>query len=238
MEKAYKLLAKQQNISNNAAKELIDNGLVMMGNKRLDIARIEVPNNTKFTIQKIQSPKIIFKDDNILCVDKPAFFESYDLEKVFTDWVLLNRLDKETSGVILLVKPESEFAKKAKEEFKKQKVYKLYNALVSGIVSEETTINLPILTSKGNKAKSKINKNGKEAITIIRPLSIIGKKTLLEVEIITGRTHQIRVHLQALNHPIVGDKLYGGIEATRLMLHAKKIKIFDYEFESNLDFLE
>lgn len=236
MEKAYKLLSAQYNISNKKAKTLIDKGLVSANGKKITIARSELPESTKFSIIEPVKPEVIFKDKNILCVNKPTFIESYDLaERYFSEWRLLHRLDKETSGVILLTKQDSDFTKKAKDEFKHQRVIKLYNALVEGIVSEEQTIDLPISTHKNKSAKSKIDqRHGLQAISIIKPLSIIGKKTLLDVEIKTGRTHQIRIHLKAINHPIIGDSLYGRIPAKRLMLHARYIKIFDYEFSAPL----
>jgi len=234
MQKAYKLLSLQHNISHNQAKSLIDRGLVSVKGKRLELARVQYCDNTIFDIEFVDKPRIIFNDEHILCVDKPAFMESYELERYFKGWVLLNRLDKQTSGVILLVKPNSEFSHKAKEEFKKRHVLKMYNAIVSGIVVEDMEINAPILTKKGKTAKSKIHKNGLEARTLISPKAIIGKKTLLDIIIHTGRTHQIRIHLAHIGHPILGDSLYGGTKAKRLMLHAHKIGILEYEFSSPL----
>ncbi|PAF47901.1 RNA pseudouridine synthase [Helicobacter sp. 12S02232-10] len=232
MDKAYKLLSIQEKISNKKAKSLIDQGLVVCNGKKLTIARADLPKNSVFEISTLQEPKIIFEDENILAIDKPAFIESYQLTQIFQDWVLLHRLDKETSGIILLVKENSSFHLEAKTAFKKQNVYKEYLALVDGMVAEECEINKPILTIKGTYAKSKISKDGLNAITFIKPLRIIGKKTLLEVLIKTGRTHQIRVHLASIGHPVVGDTFYGGSNAKRLMLHAHKISLLGYEFTS------
>ncbi len=234
MEKAYKILSVQENISHKKAKALIDLGLVSIGGQKLSIARKELPKNTRFSVQKIEKPSVIFEDENILALFKPPFIESYDLASFFKGWVLLHRLDKETSGVILLVKENSEFHLKAKKAFKDRVVKKEYLALVQGIVEEEREINAPILTIKTTKAFSKISKKGQEAVTIITPLKIINKKTLLKVGIKTGRTHQIRVHLKHINHPIIGDTLYNNEpgSAKRLMLHAHKIALLGYEFEA------
>ncbi|MBH0294859.1 RluA family pseudouridine synthase [Helicobacter pylori] len=234
MEKAYKILSVQENISHKKAKALIDLGLVSIGGQKLSIARKELPKNTRFSVQKIEKPSVIFEDENILALFKPPFIESYDLISFFKDWALLHRLDKETSGVILLVKENSEFHLKAKKAFKDRAVKKEYLALVQGIVEEEREINAPILTIKTTKAFSKISKKGQEAVTIITPLKIINKKTLLKVGIKTGRTHQIRVHLKHINHPIIGDTIYGDSQhsAKRLMLHAHKIVLLGYEFEA------
>ncbi|MCE3037537.1 RluA family pseudouridine synthase [Helicobacter sp. faydin-H20] len=234
MEKAYKILSLQEKISNKKAKELIDKGLVCVRGKKVQLARAEYPMQTIFEITSLLKPEIIFEDSNILAVNKPPFIESYDLADCFKGWVLLHRLDKETSGVILLVRPDSDFHLRAKKAFKEQEVYKEYVALVSGFVSEKCVINEPILTIKKGFAKSKISKDGLSAMTQIEPLSVVGKKTLVKAVIKTGRTHQIRVHLKSIGHSIVGDRLYGGIDFKRIMLHALKIKIFDYEFSSPL----
>lgn len=232
MDKAYKILAIQENISNNKAKELIDKGLVSFQGKKITLGRAEFPLHTRFEVVRIPKPQVLFEDENILAVNKPAFVESYELAGAFKDWVLLHRLDKETSGVILLVREDSVFHKRAKQEFREQRVYKEYFALVSGFVSEPRVINKPILTTKKGFARSKISdsKEALPAISEIEPVSVIGKKTLLKVVIKTGRTHQIRVHLESIGHSIVGDSVYGGIEAKRLMLHAHQIKLLGYEF--------
>ncbi|PAF41599.1 RluA family pseudouridine synthase [Helicobacter sp. 11S03491-1] len=232
MEKAYKLLSLQEKISNKKAKTLIDKGLVSLKGKKIMLGRMELPKDSIFQISQVQKPKVIFEDKNILAVDKPPFIESYELAQMFKDRVLLHRLDKDTSGVILFVKDRSPFHLQAKNAFKNQEVYKEYLALVEGIVSQECEINKPILTIKTTHAKSKISKAGLQAQTYIKPLRIIGKKTLLEVVIKTGRTHQIRVHLKSIFHPIVGDNFYGGMDAKRLMLHAHKISLLGYEFVS------
>ncbi|MGL2877937.1 RluA family pseudouridine synthase [Helicobacter pylori] len=234
MEKAYKILSVQENVSHKKAKALIDSGLVSIGGQKLMVARKELPKNTHFSVQKIEKPGVIFEDENVLALFKPPFIESYDLASFFKDWALLHRLDKETSGVILLVKENSEFHLKAKKAFKDRAVKKEYLAIVQGIIEEEREINAPILTIKTTKAFSKISKKGQEAVTIITPLKIINKKTLLKVGIKTGRTHQIRVHLKHINHPIIGDTLYNNEpdSAKRLMLHAHKIALLGYEFEA------
>ncbi|PAU99752.1 RluA family pseudouridine synthase [Helicobacter sp. TUL] len=236
MQKAYKLLATQKNLSHNQAKALIDKGLVLVNGKKLTLARTELPQNTHFSIMEIPKPQVLFMNDELLAIDKPAFIESYDLQAYYQDdgWVLLHRLDKETSGVILLTKEASAFSKKAKEAFKRREVYKEYRAVVSGIIPESLSINKPISTIKKGFARSRIDKHGLEALTHIKPLGVVGKKTLLEVVIATGRTHQIRVHLSSINHPIVGDSVYGGISARRLLLHAHKIRLLQYEIISPL----
>lgn len=223
-EKAYKLLAVQEGISNAQAKKLIDDGHVFLSGKKLNIARAEVDTKSVFKVEKPKPPKVIYEDGELLAIDKPRGEESYDLERRF-GLKLVHRLDKQTSGVLLFAKTD-EFLAKAIEAFRSREVEKKYLAMVEGIVSEEIRIDLPILTQKGAKAKSVVDKKrGLEAITVVKPLQIEGKKTLLEVEIVTGRTHQIRVHLAHIGYPIVGDVEYGGREFKRLMLHSHYISI-------------
>ncbi len=234
-EKAYKLLSIQENISNRSAKELIDKGVVYIGNKKVAIARGEVKIDTKFKVKKIEKIKKIFEDKDIVAIDKPAFLTSEEVAKKI-GFPLLNRLDKETSGVLLLYKND-DFRQKAINEFKNHRVLKEYIAWVEGKVAEEIEINSPILTIKNKKGKaySKISPEGKEAITFIEPILIEGNKSKIKATIKTGRTHQIRVHLKSIGHPIIGDTLYGGKPSYRVMLHSSKLAIFQYKFVSNED---
>lgn len=230
LEKAYKILALHMNISNRAAKEMLDSNMVFSNGKILNASEL-INKKTQLSIQKYTEPEKIFEDKTILAINKPAFFDSEKLLKIYSKWCLLNRLDKFTSGVILLTKEDSKFRTQAINEFKKENVYKEYLALVKGIIAQDVEINKPITTIKNNYAISKIDiKHGKHATTNITPLEMIGKKTLIKVVIKTGRTHQIRLHLNTISHPIIGDNLYGKVPYKRLMLHSYKIKLFDYEF--------
>lgn len=233
MQKAYKLLALQEKISNNEAKELIDSGLVFAKGKKINIARTLLSPATKFVVNKLAKPRIIFEDENLIAVDKPAFITSEKISEIYKT-PLLHRLDKDTSGVLMLVKND-EFAKKAIDEFKKMSVKKRYIAIVNGIIGEEIVIDEPILTIKGkNGALSKISANGKTAISHIYPLMVLGKKTLVRVDIDTGRTHQIRVHLASINSAVVGDEKYGKNSSTRMFLHAYEVELLSYKFRSFL----
>ena len=102
MEKAYKLLAKQQRISNNKAKEIIDRGLVFVEDKKVKIARAELPDDTRFRVEDVADVKIIYEDDNIVAINKPAQVDSYDIQDAIEGAELLHRLDRDTSGVLLL----------------------------------------------------------------------------------------------------------------------------------------
>jgi len=233
-DKAYKLLAIQEGISNKKAKELIDKGVVTVEGKKLLVARGEISDRAIFKIKDISKAKVIFENDEILAVDKPAFLNTSEVEKIFSEAILLNRLDKETSGVMLFAKTE-EFRQKAIKEFKQHKVYKEYVAIVEGKVVEELTIDMPIHTIKGRSAKSKIDEvKGKRAVTHIYPYMVEGSKSKIKVVIENGRTHQIRVHLQYAGYPIIGDLQYGrpSNQVQRVMLHSKVTRILGYEFQA------
>ncbi len=88
---------------------------------------------------------------------------------------------------------------------------------------------------RGNRAISKIdNRKGKEAITVVKPNIVHGRKSKVDIEISTGRTHQIRLHLASVGHPIIGDEFYGSkMKSKRVLLHAKKIELLGYSFVAN-----
>jgi len=227
-EKAYKILAAQLNISTNKAKDMIDMGLVYSHGKKLSIARAMMPKDTEFKVEQVEKIEKIFEDANLLVVNKPAFMDSEMVEKKL-GVQLLHRLDRETSGVLMLVKDE-EFRQKAIAAFRKHEVYKEYLAIVDGIIAEGGVIDAPLKVVKDGKAKAVVDKKGDTAITEYEPVAVMGKKTKLKLVIKTGRTHQIRAHLKHIKFPILGDTNYGGQPSKRVMLHAHKVKIFNYEF--------
>lgn len=241
LEKAYKVLSMQEGISHKSAKDLIDRGRVSLNHKTLSIARTLIPKKSHLKITPQAKLQVIFEDDNLLAINKPPFIDSQEVANLFNEWVLLHRLDKATSGILLLVKNESEFHKQAKEAFKQEQVYKEYIAIVNGIFKEDCILTNPLLIEKGKTAKVKVlenDSNHKKALhahTQIQPIELIGKKTKLKIIIKTGRTHQIRAHLAHIGYAILGDTFYGGKEHNRLMLHAHKISILGYNLQAPLE---
>ena len=121
---------------------------------------------------------------------------------------IVHRLDKNTSGAIIIAKNDKAHIALS-NQLKNHEIKKTYFALVRGIVKESNaTINMPIARSKNDRKKMAVDKNGKEAITHFKVLKRFDKCTLLEVNIETGRTHQIRVHLSHIGYPIIGDDVY------------------------------
>ncbi len=140
---------------------------------------------------------------------------------------IVHRLDKDTSGLLIVAKNDQAHINMSKQ-IKDRKVKKIYIALVKGsIAEEEATINMPIGRSTKDRKKMAVRKDGKEAITHFKILKRYDKYTLLEIKIDTGRTHQIRVHMAEIGHPVVGDSVYSngknefGVEGQ--MLHAKSL---------------
>ena len=121
---------------------------------------------------------------------------------------IVHRLDKNTSGAIIVAKNDRAHINLS-EQLKNHEIKKTYIALVRGIVKENNaTINMPIARSKKDRKKMDVDRSGKEAITHFKVLKRYQDCTLLEINIETGRTHQIRVHLAHIGYPIIGDDVY------------------------------
>lgn len=141
---------------------------------------------------------------------------------------IVHRIDKDTSGLLIIAKHDKAHIN-VSEQIKNHEVKKTYIALVRGNVKEnEATIDMPIARSTKDRTKMAVSKNGKNAVTRIKVLERFNDYTLLEVNIETGRTHQIRVHMSQIGYPIVGDYVYSngrnpfGVEGQ--MLHSQKLE--------------
>ncbi len=140
---------------------------------------------------------------------------------------IVHRLDKDTSGLLIVAKNDKAHIAMS-EQIQNRQVKKTYLALVRGVIAEnEATINMPIGRSTKDRKKMAVTKNGKEAITHFKVIDRFRNYTYLQVRIETGRTHQIRVHMAEIGHPVVGDMVYSngknefGVEGQ--MLHAKSL---------------
>jgi 23S rRNA pseudouridine1911/1915/1917 synthase len=137
---------------------------------------------------------------------------------------IVHRLDKGTSGVILVARDDASHRALA-EQFSGRKVEKVYLALVHGNVrTEEGRLTAPIARDPSRRLRMTTRlETGRPALTQYKVLRRFEKFTYLEVRIGTGRTHQIRVHLSSIGHPVAGDRLYGAPPAERVFLHAHRI---------------
>ena len=189
--------------------------------------------------------KILYENNDVLVVDKPAgivvipdlideLIKKYpELKSVGETprYGIVHRLDKDTSGILLVAK-STEGLIFLQKEFINRRVEKKYITLAEGEIKEEFgEIKNFIARSKKDFRKQAVSSDGREAITEFKVLKRFEDYTFLEVQIKTGRRHQIRCHLSFLKHPIVGDKLYSFKNSkipeglTRQFLHASYLKI-------------
>ncbi|WP_295162834.1 RluA family pseudouridine synthase [uncultured Brachyspira sp.] len=162
---------------------------------------------------------IVYEDNYFIAVNKEAGIETGNnliniikkenchIENLY----LVHRIDKFTSGIVILARDE-ETKKYFEESFKNKKINKVYHAIVQGDVKKENgVIDISIGIDKKNpnkRAPLSIKEGGESAVTYFKILKKLNDHTLLELKPVTGRTHQIRVHLSYIGHPIIGDRIY------------------------------
>ncbi|HEV7699010.1 MAG TPA: RluA family pseudouridine synthase [Pyrinomonadaceae bacterium] len=166
---------------------------------------------------------------------------------------IVHRLDKDTSGLIVVARTD-EIHEALSEQFRAREVYKSYIALVHGSTDQEFgKIEAPIARNKHNRLRMRVAAQGRPAISLWKVRERYGKFTLLDVEIKTGRTHQIRVHMAYINHPVVGDEIYNeGRDNTiadinirnaiaslpRFFLHAEQLSFTHPKTGERMEFLQ
>jgi len=195
-------------------------------------------------IEDIDLP-IIYQDDDVVVINKPSGVISHSRGKYWYEPSvasflrqvagessspsdrsgIVHRLDRATSGVMICARHESALSFLQKQ-FSARTVQKTYLAVIAGVISPETAvIDMPIERNPKKPATFRVGSGGKPAQTSYKTIESHGTFSLLELTPKTGRTHQLRVHLKQLGKPIVGDELYGGEKAPRLMLHAASLTI-------------
>ena len=216
-----------------------------------DKISVEIPEPKQIELKAQNIPiEIIYEDSDIIVVNKPKGMVVHPangnpdgtlvnaIMAICKDSLsgiggeirpgIVHRIDKDTSGLLIVAKNDNAHVKMS-EQIKNHEVKKTYIALVRGVFKEnEATIDTPIGRSTSDRKKMAVNKNGKNAITHIKVLKRFDKYTLLQVNIETGRTHQIRVHLSHIGYPIVGDYTYSNgkneFDVIGQCLHAQKLE--------------
>lgn len=218
------------------------------------------------SIKKEKMPlDIVYEDDDVIVVNKKSgvvvhpsigntsgtlvnglMYYGKKLSKVNGEFRpgIVHRIDKDTSGLLLVAKNDRSHAILA-EQLKNKTVNRKYVALVSGVINHDTgTIDAPIGRDKNDRKKMTVtSENSKDAVTHFRVLERYKNATLIECKLETGRTHQIRVHMKYIGHPVINDPVYGhkkNINNFGQLLHAKTIGFIhpttgEYmEFDSDL----
>lgn len=184
---------------------------------------------------------ILHVDHEILVVNKPSGLLSVPgkgpglsdclltrLQAAFPEALLIHRLDRDTSGVMVFaLTPHAQ--RHLGLQFEKRQVKKVYVARVAGLISEKTgTVDLPLIVDWPNRPKQKVDhEHGRSALTEWRVVRVSDDETRVRLFPKTGRSHQLRVHMKEIGHPILGDPFYAegtAREHPRLMLHAESLR--------------
>lgn len=209
---------------NKPAYKVQENDIIEFELDTLDIKVVESPTDIDLDIK--------YQDDNILVINKqqglvvhqsvsnrePITLVNALLKKNISlsnvDEIrrgIVHRLDKDTSGLMIIAKTDEAHLKLI-EQFKNREVNRRYIGLCKGVFKEsDGTLSYPITRDKKNRTRMAVDVNGKEAITKYSVIEEFKNCTLVNFTLVTGRTHQIRVHAKQINHPIIGDEKYGGV---------------------------
>lgn len=215
--------ARHPEVSRRKARELISAGRVLVNDRPIRVASREIAESDRLTIaDELPELTVIRETSEWVAVAKPSGMPTQptrdraqrSLEELlrmrYREIFLVHRIDTQTSGVVLFARTRAA-ATRLSELFASRAIRKTYLAVIEGKIEHELTIESPI--------------GGKDAHTIVRPLRYGTDTTLVEAEILTGRTHQIRIHLSSIERPILGDRRYGSsAPAKRMLLHAWKLE--------------
>ena len=192
--------------------------------------------------------KILFQGENVLILNKPSGMlvqpdEAGGDSVISRVWAMtgsktpaaVHRLDRNTTGV-LAVALHGDALRAMEKLFKERNVRKFYRAVVVGKVPENITIEAPLLKDSENNLVT-VSNEGLNAVTQCTRLATDGEFSFVELELLTGRTHQARVHMAHIRHPILGDRKYGDFRINRLMKNIARpfLHAYELEFPDNLN---
>ena len=249
-------LAEKLELSRSKIQKLIKEEKILVNNKKVNSSYL-VKENDEITINddldyeiNIEPENIpldiVYEDDDLLIINKPSGMVVHPAPGHYTNTLvnallyrfnltsgekirpgIVHRLDKDTSGLMLVAKNEEAHEKLSKMIASKE-VERHYLAIVEGVINHETgTIDAPIGRDPNDRQKMKVTDiNSKEAVTHFKVLERFKNTTLIECILETGRTHQIRVHLAYIKHPVLNDPTYGKAKTEfGQMLHSKSIRL-------------
>lgn len=191
-----------------------------------DIIKIELPHESNEYEAQQMGIEVLYEDFDLLVVEKPfgmvvhptrnhlentmlnALKYYFDENGIKSKVRFVNRLDRDTSGILIVAKNAYAHSVLTKDT-SMWEMHKKYIAVVEGKLDESGTIRLPIIKSEDG-IRRMVDENGQECVTHYRTIKSNERASFVELELETGRTHQIRVHMSAIGHPIFGDELYGG----------------------------
>lgn len=191
-----------------------------------------------------QGIQIIFEDDKLLAVNKPAGMltlpDRYDrnapslvriLEANYESIFVVHRIDKDTSGLIIFAK-DADSHRFMNNQFMEHSITKVYHAIVRGVFNhDELEVDIPILSNPNGKGGMIPSARGKYALTLMRPLEKFRLASLIECNLITGRQHQIRLHAATIGYPLLIDELYSGVGEFKLSSIKKRFNLRKNEEE-------
>lgn len=233
---SYRLLVRLKRVENGITAD----GVHIRTIDRLkagSVVKIRLPEDA-LSVESISAPlDIVFEDSDILIINKPPFTAVhpspghnndtlanavcayYESKNEVNRFRPVYRLDRDTSGLILIAKNTYASSRLNKN------VNKFYYAVCQGIIECDGTVNEPIAVAEGHTIQRQVRQDGQPSVTHYRPIKTFDNHTLLELRLETGRTHQIRVHMSYIGHPLAGDDMYGGSleKINRQALHCGKI---------------
>jgi 23S rRNA pseudouridine1911/1915/1917 synthase len=249
---------RMNDISRSYAQQLMKGGDVLINGAGVKPAhRVRTGDKVEILLPPVEEPEdlppdylpipIIYEDDDLLVFDKPPGLVTHpapghergtlvnalrairpDLQFNNERLGVVHRLDKDTSGLIVVAKREASRLFLL-QQWQDRRVVKRYTALVSGVVAEnQGTIDAPISRDPNNRKRMAVVRDGRPAVSHFDVVKRFDDSTLVDIQIETGRTHQIRVHMAFIGHPVVGDSTYGrkrfSVDIPRQFLHATYLK--------------